>query len=170
MMYRILGALLVMVASSAVGFSIAASYRKEIVALFQLIRGLEFMKCELEFRCPPLPELCCATAMQVNGPVRRVFQQLTEALQAQLAEEPYACMCVALQQVDNLPEKAGANLRLLGKTLGRFDLQGQLSGIETVTHLCRRDLDGMQCDEKVRSRSYRTLGICAGVALVILFI
>ena len=62
------------------------------------------------------------------------------------------------------------NLQLLGKTLGRFDLQGQLSGIASVKQLCKRDLDGLQNNQELRLRSYRTLGICAGVALVILFI
>ena len=69
-----------------------------------------------------------------------------------------------------MPEAAKRNLLLLGKTLGRFDLTGQLSGIESVIQLCRRDLDGLLSNQDVRLRSYRTLGICAGIALVILFI
>ena len=55
MNYRIIGAILVIISTSTVGFSIAASHRKEASALMQLIRALEFMSCELEYRLPPLP-------------------------------------------------------------------------------------------------------------------
>lgn len=170
MNYRIIGAILIVVSSSAVGFSIAASHRKEANALMQLIRALEFMACELEYRMPPLPELCRLTAMQVAGPLRDVFEELERELQMQMSADAYCCMAAVLQRMDKLPQAAKQNLLLLGKTLGRFDLNGQLSGIASVMQLCRRDLDGMLSNQDVRLRSYRTLGICAGVALVILFI
>ena len=68
MNYRIIGALLVVLSSSAVGFSIAASQRKEANALMQLIRGLEFMSCELEYRLTALPELCrlCSSELEYS--------------------------------------------------------------------------------------------------------
>ena len=170
MNYRIIGAILVIVSTSAVGFSIAASHRREANALMQLIRALEFMSCELEFRLPSLPDLCRLTAMQVSGPMHQVFAQLEQELQKQMSADAYSCMSAVLQKADKLPEAAKRNLLLLGKNLGRFDVAGQLSGIASVTQLCRRDLDGLLSNQDVRLRSYRTLGICAGVALVILFI
>ena len=170
MNYRIIGAILVVLSSSAVGFSIAAAHRNEAKTLMQLIRALDFMSCELEFRLPSLPELCCLTALQVTGPMRELFKSLEKELQLQVSSDVYSCMTAALQQTDKLPESAKRNLLLLGKTLGRFDLTGQLSGIASVIQLCRRDLDGLLSNQDVRLRSYRTLGICAGVALVILFI
>ena len=170
MNYRILGAILVIISTSAVGFSVASSHRKEAAALAELIRALEFMSCELEYRMPPLQELCRLTSMQVSGPVRMLFENLENELRKQASVNAACCMTAALQGVDKLPEMAKQNLLLLGKTLGRFDLQGQLSGISSVRQLCKRDLEGLQSNQQTRLRSYRTLGICAGVALVILFI
>jgi uncharacterized membrane protein len=88
----------------------------------------------------------------------------------QISADAGCCMEAVLQKADKLPQTVKNELRLLGKSLGRFDLQGQLSGIASVMELCRRDLEGLLCNQDVRLRSYRTLGICAGVALVILFI
>lgn len=170
MNYRIIGAIMVIISSSAVGFSIAAAHRNEAKTLMQLIRALEFMSCELEYRLPPLPELCRLTATQVTGPMRELFISLEGELQMQESADVYSCMTAVLQRMDKLPQTAKTNLMLLGKNLGRFDLSGQLSGIASVIQLCRRDLDGMLSNQEVRLRSYRTLGICAGVALVILFI
>lgn len=170
MNYRIIGAIMVIAASSAMGFSVAAAQKREEAALKQLIRALEFMACELEYRMPPLPGLCAMTAMQVTGSVRLLFQQLQAQLDRQIDGDPSYCMTAALKQIPNLPEMAVRNLQLLGKSLGRFDLQGQLSGIMSVSELCKRDLQGLQSNQDVRFRTYRTLGICAGIALVILFI
>ena len=170
MNYRIIGAILVVAASSAVGFRIAAGHRRETKVLLQLIRGLEFMECELEYRLTSLPELCRITAMQLEEPLRAFFISLEKELQRQISADAYCCMNAAVQTAEQLPESMKCNLQLLGKTLGRFDLQGQLSGIASVKQLCKRDLDGLQNNQELRLRSYRTLGICAGVALVILFI
>ena len=170
MNYRIIGAIMVIISSSAVGFSIAAAHRNEAKSLMQLIRALEFMSCELEYRLPPLPELCRLTAAQMTGSLRELFVLLEGELRMQESADVYSCMTVVLQRMDKLPQTVKTNLMLLGKTLGRFDLSGQLSGIASVIQLCRRDLDGLLCNQDVRLRSYRTLGICAGVALVILFI
>lgn len=161
---------MVIVSSGVVGFSIAAAHRREANTLMQLIRALEFMACELEYRMPPLQELCQLTAIQVSGAIREVFSNLEKELQTQVSADASCCMGSALQKTEKLPEAAKRNLLILGKSLGRFDLQGQLSGIASVTQLCRRDLDGLLNNQDVRLRSYRTLGICAGVALVILFI
>ena len=119
---------------------------------------------------PELPELCRITAMQASGPVKDLFLCLEEELKRQVSADAGYCMEAAIKKSDKLPHSVRKNLSLLGKSLGRFDLQGQLSGILSVTQLCRRDLDGIMCNQDVRLRSCRTLGICAGIALVIIFI
>ena len=59
---------------------------------------------------------------------------------------------------------------LLGKSIGRFDMDGQIKGLEAVRQDCRRRLDELSKDRDTRLRSYQTLGLCAGAALAILFI
>ena len=54
--------------------------------------------------------------------------------------------------------------------IGRFDLEGQLQGLESVRVYCRDQLDNLAKDRDVRLRSYQTLGLCAGAALAILFV
>lgn len=170
MNYRIIGAILVVLSSSAVGFSMVTRQKQEQNALLQLIRGLEFMACELEFRMPSLPELCNLTAFQLVGPIRKFYVLLEAELEKKTSNDVYGCVCSAVEKVDKMPENVKQNLLLMGRTLGRFDLTGQLSGIASVRELCKRDLEGLQSNQEIRFRAYRTLGICAGIALVILFI
>lgn len=170
MSFRIIGAIIIISATTIMGYGVVADHRKEEICLHQLIRGLEFMYSELEYRLTPLPELCTMVAMHTTGQVSMLFGNLHKQFISQQSVDAACCMNAALEQTPKLPDIARRNLQILGNTLGRFDLQGQLCGIQSVRELCRRDLDGLSCNRDVRLRSYRTLGICAGIALVILFI
>ena len=79
-------------------------------------------------------------------------------------------MYTALSKLENLPLSTTEALRLLGKSLGRFDLEGQLQGIEQVRSHCRRELEALEAGRDQRIRGYQTLGVCAGAALAILFV
>ena len=79
-------------------------------------------------------------------------------------------MTAALAKTPKLPHRLRKNLADLGTSLGRFDLPGQLKGLEAARISCRRDLEELSRDRDVRLRSYQTLGLCAGCALAILFL
>ena len=61
-------------------------------------------------------------------------------------------------------------MRQLGRCLGRFDLEGQLEGLEAVRRQCSHDLKELEALGPDRLKNYRTLAVCAGVALAILFL
>lgn len=161
---------MIIAACGAVGFSMAASHRREEAALRQLIRGLDYMGCELQYRLTALPELCRNAAAESAGEVSRVLLYLATELDGQIAPDAASCMNAALAKARRLPKLAEKNLRLLGSSLGRFDLQGQLSGLEETRRQCRRELEELSRNRDVRLRSYQTLGLCAGSALAILFL
>ena len=54
--------------------------------------------------------------------------------------------------------------------MGQFDLSGQLKGFEAVNKDCLRELTDLENNRTQRTRSYQTLGLCAGAALAILFL
>jgi len=54
--------------------------------------------------------------------------------------------------------------------LGRFDLPGQLEGIQAVRKRCEESLESIRKNRNERLRSYQTLGVCAGAALAIILI
>ena len=165
-----IGALLVVVGCSGVGFTMAASYKREEWALRSLIGALDYMACELQFRLTPLPQLCRQAGQECRGSVGQVLQELARELENQIAPDAASCMHAAISHVPHLPEEAEKALRLLGSGLGRFDLEGQLRGLEQVRSHCRRELEQMTAHREHRVRGYQTLGICAGAALAILFV
>ncbi len=170
MEFRWIGAALIVVGCTGCGFSIAAGKRKEEKLLHQLLQILQFMESELRYRLTPLPELCRMGAGQVNGILQGVFLNLYRELNWQKLPDAGSCMSAAILRSGNIPGRVRRLLVQLGQTLGRFDLEGQLQGIEAVRKRCEDVLENIRKNRDQRLRSYQTLGICAGVALVIILI
>lgn len=164
-----IGALLVIAGCGGVGFTMAAGCKREEWCLRSLIGALDFMTCELQFRLTPLPELCRRAGRECRGPAGKALTNLARELESQILPDAASCMHAALVGVE-LPGKSEAAMRLLGTSLGRFDLAGQLRGLEQVRAHCRRELEILSRDKAQRVRGYQTLGLCAGAALAILFV
>lgn len=170
MSLKLIGAVLIIAGCGGVGFSMAAAHRREENALRQLIGVLDYMGCELQYHLTPLPELCRSAATESGGVISQILLRLATELESQILPDAAACMNAAISKTPRLPSKARKNLTGLGGTLGRFDLQGQLKGLEGARQQCRHDLEELSEDRTMRLRSYQTLGLCAGAALAILFL
>lgn len=170
MNYKWMGALLIISGCGAVGFAMAAAYRREERTLRQLIAALDYMACELQYRLTPLPQLCRQAASESKGCVGQLMLRLAEELERQIRPDVGDCVRAAIADVGDIPQKTREAFEILGSGLGRFDLEGQMKGLEAVRSFCRRELEGMASGREPRLRSYQTLGICAGAALAILFV
>lgn len=165
-----IGAMFIIIACGGFGFSLASAHRYEEKNLYLLIGALDYMQCELQYRLTPLPDLCRQVAKQASGCIQALFLSLANELEDQISPDASHCMAAAISKTENLPAKCREAVQALGKTLGRFDIEGQIRGLEAVRSMCRRYVDEMSNGREVRLRSYQTLGLCAGAALVILFI
>lgn len=170
MTYKWMGAILILASCGGFGFSLAAQHLREEKTLRQLLSALDFMGCELQYRMTPLPELCHQTGEAVKGAVGQAFHALAREMEHQVSADVESCMNAALASLPDLPGHARNGLATLGQTLGRFDLEGQLKGLEAVRLDCRGKLKALTENKEPRLRSYQTLGLCTGAALAILFI
>ena len=168
--YKWIGAILIMASCSGCGFAIAAGKRREEQLLYQLIGILQFLEADLQYRLTPLPELCRLAAGETRGILRTVFLNLYRELKWQKLPDAGSCMYAAIQRSGEIPPKVRRLLVQLGHTLGRFDLPGQLQGIQSVRKRSEEALDAIRKNRDERLRSYQTLGICAGAALAIILI
>ena len=165
-----MGAVFVLVSCGGFGGGIAAGYRRRERLLRQLMTILENMEAELGFHLVALPELTQKAAEDGTGILRDLFRNLTRELNWQTQPDASGCMYAAMEQCHDLPSCLRRPLAQLGQTLGRFDLEGQIQGLEATQAACRRELSRLEKNRDVRLRSYQTLGLCAGAALVILFL
>ena len=170
MALKIIGAILVIAGCGSVGFKITLNYKRDENALEQLVSILDFMHCQLQYRMTPLPSLCRQVATDYANMPGRIFEKLATEMELQSSISISQCMTSVLSGNGTIPPITRNRLIQLGNTMGRFDLEGQLKGLEAVRQECVQNLKEMRTNRDVRLRSYQTLGLCAGAALAILFI
>lgn len=168
MILKLIGAMLIIAACGGVGFYAAAIHRREEKTLRQFVFCLDFMECELQYHLTPLPELCRQTAAKASGPLSIFYTNLVIEFEDQISPDTERCVMAALAKVKDMPGLTRESIELLGRTLGRFDIEGQLSGLEATRQECHRKLEELTHNQTLRLRSYQTLGLCAGAALAIL--
>jgi len=161
---------MIIIASFSVGYYLVISHKREEDAIRQLINVLNFMECELQYRLTPLPELCRLAAAENRGIVCDLMLTLANEMDRQISPDAASCMNAALAKYPRFPERAKRILMRLGGSLGRFDLGGQLRGLENARQSCRKELESLGNHRSERLKNYQTLAICAGVALVILLV
>ena len=170
MVLKIVGAILVIAGCGSVGFKIAFNYRRDENALEQLVSILDFMHCQLQYRMTPLPSLCRQVATDFRNMPGCIFEELATKMELQTSTNIGQCMTSVLSGRRTIPAITRKKLIQLGNSMGRFDLEGQLKGLEAVQQDCIRILEEVRNNRDVRLRSYQTLSLCAGAALAILFI
>ncbi len=170
MTYKWIGAAMIIAGCGGFGLRLAAAACLEERRLSQIMQLLRRMQSQLQYQLTPLPELCSQCGRDVGGPVGRVLQSLGKELESRMYPDVYSCMRAALQADQELSPACRRLLVQLGRELGRFDLTGQLQGLQAVSAACREQRQRLRQDQQVRLRSYRTLSLCAGAALAILLV
>ena len=122
MVYKWLGAFLIVSSCGGFGFMLSAAQKNEEWMLRQLVGALDDMQCELQYRLTPLPDLCRNAGLHSKGAIRNFFLLLAEELECQLNADVSTCIHHVLEKIDYFPSKTGENILQLGNSLGRFDL------------------------------------------------
>lgn len=170
MQIKLIGAILIIVGCGGFGFRLAYNHKKQEHALRQLIRIIDFMECELQCRLTPLPELCRQAASQGSDALSRFLISLSNELEKQISPDVVHCVASALAVNMDIPSETRLQLKYLGESLGRFDLDGQIKGLASVRQSSREVVDTICTNKEVRIRTYQTLGLCVGAALAVIFI
>ncbi len=170
MLIKIIGAACIIFSCGGVGLKMAICYREEEKNLREFIRILDYMESELQYRSTPFPELCRQIECTFTQMLGAVFGGLARELDTNVSPSVEICLHKAITKYGDLPPLTLKNLTTFGKSVCRFDLDGQIKGIDAVREVCTKDLEGLEQNRDSRLRSYQTLGLCAGAALAILFV
>lgn len=170
MNYKWIGAILIIGSCAGFGISIAARQKREEMLLRQLSAMIDTMLWELPFQLTPLPDLVRHAAEKKTGMLGSLFWGMAEQMDRQVFPDAVSCMEVEMPRGIQTYPRLKKSLLQLGTSLGRFDLEGQLKGLNAVRCQCEREFHELHQDWDTRLRSYRVLGLCAGVALAILLI
>ena len=168
--YKWIGAGLITLTCGCFGILAARNHRREASSLEQMIHVINFMEAQLQYHLTPLPDLIRLAAGQAEGQLQQFFLSLSGELAAQVSPEVSGCVHAVLSQYPQLPIHTREIILQLSRTLGCFDLPGQLQGLAHTRQNCRITLDNLRMNQPERLRSYQTLGFCAGASIAVLFL
>lgn len=161
---------MILVGCGACGYGAARESLREERMLRQFQRMLQVMVSELRYRLTPLPELVTMAAKETTGDLRKIMDRFSLLLAGGTLPDAASCMDSAMHPSILLAASVRAALLRLGASLGRFDLPGQLDGLGALQTETLQMLESLASNRAERIRSWRTLAICAGAALVVLFL
>ena len=170
MIIRYWGAGLTVLAGGVAAWVLAKEQRDKERTISEYIDFLDHFASQLQTNLATLPDACGAAAEAVGGSIGSFFTRLVYALQQQEEVDAATCMRAVVDTDDALPPLLHGRLLLLGQTLGKYDLDGQIHGIRAVQDLCKRDLEGLIRQREEKLRSYQAIGLCTGAAIAILLL
>ena len=172
MWLKILGSLLVVIAGACIGFSLAGRYVERPRQIRQIISCLSALKSHINYVAIPLPEALAQCTSGITGPVADLFQTMSALLQAKGWLTPQAAMLQALAETDRLvlnkPERE--IMAVFSANLGGMNREEQHKSLDLVhEQLSRVQYEAENICEQ-NARMYRYLGVCGGLAVVIVLV
>lgn len=167
---KYLGASLVILGCTGFGTLRVAFLKKQEHSFLTLIQVILYMQRDLQCRLTPLPDLCRQIGKKTAGPIGSLFLTLALEMDRNSAPDVSGCMRDAVRREKDLPMALRPHLFTLAQCLGQYDPQTQLMGLQTICGHCQDDLEVIRKGSEPIRRNSRTVGICAGIALVVLLV
>lgn len=169
-MLKTIGILMILTASGGFGIGKAAQFYKTVRQLREFRSAIEILKCEINYTLLPLPELCTITANKLSGAPAEFWRKFGTLVQQGVNRERAAAQALEDARGLVLPNDAKMAILELCSALGRYDLDGENRVLQLTGHRLTSALERCDADKKAQAKSYAALGICTGIAIVILMI
>lgn len=171
-MIKMIGAVIILAATTWAGFEAAKQLNERTRQLRLLKSALQSLEAEIMFGHTPLHEAARRLAAQMSGPLSIFFQSFAEKLTNTDTTVKKAWEESLREIWKKTPLKQGEFeiMKQFGETLGRHDRTSQQKHIQlTLTHLEREEADAREKQGRYEKMA-KSLGFLTGLLLVILLI
>lgn len=173
MITKIMGAGLVILACSAIGFQMSRRLAERPRQIRQLRSALSFLETEIGYGKRHLSEACFTIAEREQGVISHLFKEWGQRLSQMDGSSTYECFQEVIEQNWKLTAMGKAEqsvLLSLCQSIGMSDRENQLHHL----HLTKTNLEVEEHkarDEQNRyEKMYKSLGVLTGILLAILLI
>lgn len=167
------GAMLVILASTLIGYYSAERLKERTVQLRELQMALQMLETEIVYGSTPLYQAFHKISQKNNGLISLLFERCAYYLQALDGVTTFECWQAALKDVESKLALKKAELEWLyhfGQIVGGSDVNDQRKHIKLMlAHFQKIELEAKE-EQKKHEKMYKTLGFLTGVLLVILMI
>lgn len=158
-------------ASTWIGFLVSGKYKNRVSDLTEMKNALNMFETKVRYTYEAIPEIFTQISQTFNNnqsSIGKIFKIASENMKYSPAGDAWN---LALDVTDtNMNKEDIKALKGLHKLLGKTDVEGQLSEIELTTSFLDIQITQAIKEKEKNEKLYKTLGIVAGLAIVIILI
>lgn len=173
MLFKLFGAILIICASSKIGFDFAACLTKRVEQLQDIKLGLSSILTEISFRGTPLAEALLKGAEIMHSQAKDIFTSASKKLSSISCITAKEAFLTAIEDFEGdtaLKKDDFTVLRGFAGLLGTSDLANQTANIE----ITQKKLDSLTQQAELQRDKYtklfRSCGVLAGLLITVLFL
>ena len=170
MIVKIIGGICVIAATSGLGFWMAGQWKAHLLAMEQLRRMIFMLKGEIIYANAPLEEAFYHVGRKNDGALGRFFVAVAKRIETQQGEAFYVMWKEEIDKLGNdsgLTGKDRQELAGFGKHLGYLDCDMQERTILLYLEQLDIAIDYLREHQREKSHLYTSLGVMAGLFLVV---
>lgn len=154
---------------SWIGFLFSRQYQYREKELKELKNAFHLLETKIRFTAIPLPEIFEEIAKTSSvTTIAELFRKASCQMQEKNAKEAWE---IAVEQMEgNLKEEDRRMMKEFGRLLGKTDIDGQMSQIELTKSFLEEQIEKAKLDRKKNEKLYKSLGMVAGLAIVIVLV
>lgn len=169
-MIKLWGCVLVVFAAGGFGLAKAFGFFSQLHTVREFSSALEILKCEMNYTLSPLAKLCRTVSKRTKGACSYFFLSYAQLLDQGLPRGIAVRRVLSNEKNIKLPGEAQMAILELFETLGAYELEGENKLLQLTAHRLNAAAEHLEKEKKPLAKSYAALGLCTGLALVILFL
>ena len=172
-MTKVLGSIMIIVASSLLGWKKAADVDRTYEELQYIRRLLCLLQSEISYSRAFLSEAFSNISRNAREPYQAWLRELSCCMESHNGGKFASIWNRMISQYlkgVHLPEQEVEHLRDLGRYLGTADIQTQMKHIELLEEQIGIAMKKMQEELRTKKRLYHCLGVMGGIFLAIILI
>lgn len=172
-MIKLLGSLMILGASTGIGFTYSDKFKKRTRQLMELQRCIYQLKNEIVYVHTTLPEAIKNIANKSIYPLKEVFEEVSHLLFRNEVDTVYEAFYKVLNKkrdILNLKIDDVNVLLDLTKTLGESDIEGQQNIFNVTLENLKKVIKDSEAIMSKNVKMYRYLGFSLGAMVVIILV
>lgn len=151
--------------SSYIGIYKSKEYEDRVKQLSKFQSALVMFKSKLEFTYEPIKNIFGDISKVIYNKKDNIFEKVISS-----EKDIYISWKEAIQEETNFTKEDKEIIKMIGKLLGKTDLEGQVNEINLGLSLVEKQIKLAEEEKRKNFKLYRTMGIVCGIGICIILI
>ena len=163
--------ILILASSTSIGFLLSSRYLNRVKELKALSNFINIIQNKIKFTRKPLKEIFLdLSKLEDDTNIKSIFFSLSKKIDNKKLSDVWNDVIEEEKKNLSLKEEDISLLKTLGNTLGKSDVDGQMSGIDLFTELLKVQAQKAEKEKEKNTKMYKSLGAIIGLVIVIVLV